>query len=28
MNIQHAIIIKQAENNQKIQELYKIAKNG
>jgi len=28
MNIQHAIMIKQIENNQKIQELYSIAKNG
>jgi hypothetical protein len=28
MNIQHAIMIKQAENNTKIQELYTIAKNG
>jgi len=28
MNIQHAIMIKQAESNAKIQELYTIAKNG
>lgn len=28
MNIQHAIMIKKAENNNKIQELYNIAKNG
>jgi len=28
MNIQHAIMIKKAENNSKIQELYNTAKNG
>jgi len=28
MNIQHAIMIKQIENNKKIQELYSVAKNG
>jgi hypothetical protein len=27
MNIQHAIMIKQAESNAKLQELYSIAKN-
>lgn len=28
MNIQHAIMIKQAESNKQIQELYTIARNG